>query len=218
MNHYDVLIVTPGSSVVAQYVKSLSETLAECQRRGLTYKWLNGQGSLVYFAREVALTGDSHLNPDDRGPLHDKVTYNKVFWIDSDIEWTVSDFFKLYESDHEVICGAYLLGDRTTTSVHAWGKVGGIPKKEILKMKSPLKIQSMGFGFVAMKSGVFERIPRPWFTHFPQAMRNSRGEEVQTILGEDISWCIKAFQVGIDIYFDPKVLVNHIKTQTVRWD
>lgn len=44
------------------------------------------------------------------------VTYNKIFMIDSDIEWHPNDFMKLYESDKDAIVGAYLMasGDKTT--------------------------------------------------------------------------------------------------------
>lgn len=217
MQHYDILIATPGSSLQAGYVKSLTETLAECQRRGITYKWLNGQASLVHFAREFTITGDNNINGDDVGPMHDKVTYNKIFCIDSDIEWSVEQFFKLYESKYEVSTGAYILGDNRTTSIHAWGKVGGIAKREILRMKEPVKIQSMGLGFTCIKSGVFERLERPWFTHFAQPMRSNKGKNMNLLLGEDISFCVKLYEAKIDIWFYPNVLVNHLKTHSITW-
>ena len=90
MNHFDVLIATPGHSLEAQYVKSLVDTLAECNIRGVSYRWLNSYSSLVHNARETTITGGDGftLNPLDKGPLGDSVKYNKIFWIDSDISWT----------------------------------------------------------------------------------------------------------------------------------
>ena len=70
MEHYDVLIATPGTDLKAAYVDSLVKTLAECDKRGLTYKWLNGQSSLVHHAREITMSGDMRLDPDDKGPMH----------------------------------------------------------------------------------------------------------------------------------------------------
>ena len=220
MDHYDVLIATPGSKLEAQYVQSLVLTLAECDRRGITYRWLNGYSSLVHHARELTASGGTgkQLNPNDKGPLGDTATYNKIFWIDSDIEWTPEHFFKLYDSEFEVVSGAYLLADGVTTTVHGWGIGGGIPKEEILTMKEPIKVQSIGFGFVAIKSGVFERMERPWFAHILQPMTNIRGELLQAALGEDISWCIRAYKAGVDIYFDPTVLVTHMKQVRVIWE
>lgn len=219
MEHYDVLIATPGAMLEAQYVKSLVLTLAECNKRNISYKWLNGYSSLVHHARELTASGGEgmELNPDHKGPLGDTVSYNKIIWIDSDIEWTPEQFFKIYNSDYDVVSGAYIVADEITTSVHAWGTPGGIPIPEILKMTKPLKVQSIGFGFVGIKSGIFERIQRPWFKMFDQSVYTSNGNQIVDSIGEDISWCIKAYQSGIEIYFDPTVLVNHMKKRAIKW-
>ena len=219
MNHYDVLIATPGAKLESRYVRSLVETLAECDKRDISYKWLNAYSSLVHHARELTASGGEglNLNPDDRGPLGDSVTYNKIFWIDSDISWTPEQFFKLYDAEHEVISGAYLLADGVTTTVHTQEYLQGIPKNVIKNMKETTQVQSIGFGFVAIKSGVFERMERPWFAHMLQPIMNSRGESLPDALGEDISWCVRAYKAGIPIHFDPSVLVNHTKTVEIDW-
>jgi len=219
MEHYDVLIATPGHSLEAQYVQSLLETTTELNNQGISYKWLNAYSSLVHNAREMTATGgtDRNLNPLDAGPLGDKVTYNKIFWIDSDISWTPEDFIKLYESEYDVVTGAYLLADGTTTSVHEWGVVGGMPKERIMSLEEPLKIQSMGFGFTAIKAGVFEKLERPWFGHYTQQVQLPNGKVMDTYLGEDISWCINAYRAGIEIYLDPTVLVGHMKKVEIKW-
>jgi GT2 family glycosyltransferase len=220
MKHYDVLIATPGAMLEAQYVKSLVETLAECDKRGISYKWLNSYSSLVHHARELTASGitDLNLNPLQTSPGGDNITYSKIFWIDSDISWTTEQFFKIYDSDKDVISGAYLLADGFTTTIHAWGSPGGIPAAEILNMKEPIKVQSIGFGFVAMKSGVFEKIQRPWFNlEYVKVGKSIDGKDIFDSVGEDISWCVKAYKAGIEIYFDPEVLVTHMKKQPITW-
>jgi hypothetical protein len=221
MKHYDVLIATPGNMMESQYVKSLVMTLAECDRRGITYRWLNGYSSLVHHARELTASGATgfNLDPSQNSPGGNDITYSKIFWIDSDIAWTPGQFFKLYDSEYDVASGCYLLADGFTTTVHAWGKPGGIPAIEIVKMKEPIKVQSIGFGFVAIKSGVFEKIQRPWFNHeYVKVGEDSQGNNIIDAVGEDISWCIKAYRAGIDLYFDPSVLVTHLKKQPITWD
>lgn len=221
MNHYDVLIATPGAMVEAQYVKSLVLTLAECDKRGVTYKWLNNYSSLVHHARELTASGTEgrNLDPTQKTPGGKDMGYKKIFWIDSDIAWTPDQFFKIYDSRFDVISGAYLLEDGSTTTVHAWGTPGGMPANQIVRMKDPIKVQSIGFGFVAMKSGVFERIPRPWFNlEYVKVGEDVNGREVVDSVGEDVSWCVKAYRAGIDLYFDPTVLVTHIKKQPITWD
>jgi hypothetical protein len=221
MKHYDILIATPGAMLEAQYVKSLVETLNECDKRGITYKWLNAYSSLVHHARELTASGAEgyDLDPSQTSPGGKDITYNKIFWIDSDISWTPEQFFKIYDSKYDVTAGCYLLADATTTTVHAWGSLGGIPAHEIVNMKEPFKVQSIGFGFVAMKSGVFEKIQRPWFSHeYVQVGQDEKGDPIIDAVGEDISWCVKAYRSKIDIYFDPTVLVTHMKKQAITWD
>lgn len=221
MKHYDVLIATPGAMMEAQYVKSLVETLAECDKRNITYKLLNGYSSLVHHARELTASGTEgfNLDPSQISPGGKDISYNKIFWIDSDISWTPEQFFKIYESEYDVACGAYLLSDGMTTTVHAWGSPGGMSPYEIVKMKDPIKVQSLGFGFVAMKSGVFEKIERPWFSHeYVKVGEDEEGKDIIDAVGEDISWCVKAYRAGIELYFYPDVLVTHMKKQPITWD
>ena len=221
MQHYDVLIATPGGMLESQYVKSLVQTLAECDKRGITYKWLNNYSSLVHHARELTASGVEGLNldPSQTSPGGKDMTYNKIFWIDSDISWTPEQFFKIYDSEYDVASGAYLLADGFTTTVHAWGAPGGMPATEIVNLKDPLRVQSLGFGFVAMKSGVFEKIQRPWFNHeYVKVGENPDGTDMIDAVGEDISWCIKAYRAGIELYFDPTVLVTHMKKQPITWE
>jgi hypothetical protein len=220
MQHYDVLIATPGTKLEADYVDSLVKTLEECGKKNISYRWLNGKSSLVHHARELTATGGDGftLNPNHKGPLGDSITYNKIFWIDSDIQWKPEDFFKLYYSDLEVVSGAYLLANGKTTAVHLINSQLPLSKKDAMKMKDVCQAQTIGFGFVAVKSGVFEKIERPWFSHLSQEITNDLGIKIYDSVGEDISWCIKASNCGVPIYFDPSVLVNHIKTVQITWD
>lgn len=217
--HYDVLIATPGHSLEAGYVKSLTETIETLTDLGISFKWLNGYSSLVHNAREITATGGAGkvLDPFHKGPMGDSVTYNKIFWIDSDISWTKEDFLKLYNSDFDIVTGAYILGDNETTSVHGLDNPAGMHKSELKKYKEPFKIRTMGFGFVSIKSGVFEKMLRPWFGHYAQQMTLQDGTTINTFLGEDISWCINAMNAGFDIYLDPSVLVGHIKKIELGW-
>ena len=79
MTHYDVLIATPGAMMEAQYVKSLVLTMAECDKKGITYKWLNNYSSLVHHARELTASGseDRILDPRQTKPGGNEIIYNK---------------------------------------------------------------------------------------------------------------------------------------------
>lgn len=221
MEHFNVLIATPGAMMEAQYVKSLVKTLKECNIRGITYKFLNNYSSLVHHARELTASGEEGLTlgPNQISPGGHGVSYDKIFWIDSDISWTPEQFFKIYDSEHDVVSGAYLLADGVTTTIQEWNKPNGMTIEAILKLKNPVKVQSIGFGFVAMKYGVFEKIGKPWFNHeYVKVGQTPDGADIIDAVGEDISWCIKAYRKGIDVYLDPSVLVTHMKKQPISWD
>ena len=83
MQKYDVLIATPGSSLEPQYVKSLVKTLEECNKRGITYKWLNSYSSLVHHARELTASGTEGnlLDPNQKTPGGEDIEYKKIFWM-----------------------------------------------------------------------------------------------------------------------------------------
>lgn len=221
MKKYDILIATPGAMLEAQYVKSLVETLAECDKRGITYKWLNGYSSLVHHARELTASGleGFSLNPNQKSPGGYDIEYKKIFWIDSDIAWTTEQFFKLYESDYDVISGVYLLADGYSNPLFSLDSNKQLSSLEVCKMTEPFKVGSSGFGFITMKSGVFEKIQRPWFVNqLVQVGLDADDKPIIDSVGEDISWCIKAYQAGIEIYVDPTVLVTHMKKQAITWD
>jgi hypothetical protein len=217
MNHYNVVICSPGYEFVPEYIESLSETISECSRKNLTVKWLNGQSSRVHYARELTISGDKFdIHRDCQKPFNDQFTYDVIVWIDSDISWTNENFFKLINSKYEVTTGAYLLTDMAST-VYNQNYLDGIPILYILNMKGPEKIQSCGFGFIAMKKGVFERIPRPWFNLEIAPIGQKNGVDIYDMLGEDISWCYKAYKQNIDIWFDPDILVSHHKRVPLRF-
>jgi len=215
--HYDVLIATPGSDLSNEYVRSLTCTIAELTAKNISWLWLNQASSLVGNAREMTTGGDRTLNIDDTGPLHGACTYNKIFWIDSDIAWKVEDFIKLYQSQHNIVAGTYLLANGATSTVHTQQYPDGVPREAILKIKTPVPVDIIGFGFIAVKHGVFEAMERPWFGHLSNAVQNTQGKMLYITVGEDISWCMKARQSGFEIYFDPTVLVTHMKTTAIGW-
>lgn len=209
VEYYDVIIATPGNMMCYNYVQSLAETFAYLSTRNITYKYVNCQGSPVNLAREKVASEIA------------KYKYKKVIWIDSDIGFTPYDFMKLYDSDKDIISGAYLLANGNTSTVVLFPqnrKQGQVEllKNDILKMSNPVKAESVGFGFIAISYDVFNRIQKPYFQLLNSVLRIGN-KEIYLTVGEDISWCNKARNIGFDIWFDPKVLVNHMKPNKLEW-
>lgn len=212
MKHYNVVIATPGKVMHSEYVQSLVETIEFFAAQKLTVGFLSKQSSFVATARELTATNTSVHNYDTSQIGSGEFTYDKIFWIDSDIEWTTSDFWKLYSSDLDIVSGLYVLDPTGTVAVHvpnAHGAPTRVNKVEFLLHDEPVEVGGVGFGFVCMKSGVFESIPRPWF--LIGRVQWSPESAMRVNVGEDYSWCGRAQQSGFKIYIDPTVKVRHHK-------
>jgi hypothetical protein len=208
---YDVLIATPGRQFHAEYVRSLIETTQLLNREGITYGFLNKYSSFVPSARELTATDSNVHNWNTNTIGGGKYIYKKIFWIDSDIEWRPEDFLRLYNSDLDVVSGLYQTDVYGTVAVNMpddKGRPVKVNKKEFMLDDQPIEVNGVGFGFVAMKSGVFEMMPRPWFK-----IRFVRWDhtDFDTNVGEDYSWCMNAKDTGFKIWVDPMVTVAHHK-------
>jgi len=207
----DVLIATPGHSAKMEYVKSLVETCAELDSLGLTYRFISRYSSFVPTARELTAL-DSPAHNYSSSEVAGGVEYGKLFWIDSDIEWKPEDFMRLYNSDLDIVSGLYVLDTAGTVAVNypnSEGMPTRVNKVEFLLHDEPVEVGGVGFGFVCVKSGVFEKMERPWF--LINRVRWSLEDEIRVNVGEDYSWCANASRSGFKIFVDPMVKVQHHK-------
>ena len=217
MNHANIVILTPGHSLMAGYVKSLLNTAQVLERSGLTWAFSNDYASHVADAREITLSGTKDNNIFDSRPLGGALTYDKLLWIDSDISWKPEDVLKLYYSDKDVISGAYILGNNT---VAAYPTMFGPPltQEYVLGLKEEIEIEGAGFGFLCFRAGIFENLSRPWFQMVPKS-HTINGVEVDVpIMGEDLSLCQRVREIGFKIWLDPSVRVDHHKTLKLTWN
>ncbi len=214
MNHINVIIATPGHSVMSTYVRSLLQLLDALNTQGLTWAWSSEYSSHVGDAREITLNGDTENSYNEQRPFKGKVTYDKILWIDSDITFTPEDALTLIKSDKDIISGAYLLGSGEVT-IYPKMLEAGYSFEQVKEMKEPIQIDGCGFGFLAVKFGVFESLTRPWFQ--ATTLKNTDGFDLH-IMGEDLSWCKRVKDQGFEIWFDPSVKVTHNKMMKLTWD
>ena len=196
------------------YVKSLLALTDRLNREGMTWAWSSEFSSHVADAREMTLNGDNQNDIKEQRPFKGNLTYDKILWIDSDIAFNPDDAIKLIKSDKEIISGAYLLASGEVT---AYKKMlgAGYTYDEVKAMDEPIQIEGCGFGFLAVKSGVFESLTRPWFQ---PAMATTDDGFTFPIMGEDMSWCQRVRSEGYEIWFDPTVRVTHHKMMKLTWE
>jgi|688.fasta_scaffold17614_8 hypothetical protein len=210
--HYNVIIATPGMDMDGGYVRSLTETIAELNKRNISNIWIGDHFSIVNLAREFTLDAGYLLDKDEidysaKGPIRDTVTYDKIFLIDSDISWTTDQFLKLYYSEKDIVSGLYMTVTGQPT-VYPKDKES-FAKKNLAVDDEIIEVTGFGLGFVCVKSGVFESLERPWF-QFLYTDRYSPTPKT-FMIGEDISWCMRVSELGYILYSDLGVKVKHCK-------
>lgn len=212
--HVDVVIATPGHSMMSVYVKSLIGLLTKLSTEGITWAWSSEYSSHVADAREMTLNGDNHNSVTEQRPFKGEISYDKILWIDSDISFDPDDAIKLIKSDKDIVTGAYLLSSGEVT-VYPKMLDAGYHYEQVKEMKDLTKVEGCGFGFLAVKQGVFESLTRPWFQ---STLITDKNGFTFPVMGEDLSWCKRVTDLGYEIWFDPTVRVTHHKMVKLTWE
>lgn len=189
--HYDVVIATPGEWFNQHYVGAVIKTTKLLEKRGISSLWLNNYSSHIGEVRQRII--------DDL----EEISYNKVFWIDSDIYWNTDQFIRLYESHEDLISGCYI----TTAGVIAAQDFNGLSldPNYVRFHRDMIEVQSVGFGFLCMKKGIVEQLDNPMMP-------------MNDVLNEDIAFCMRVkSELGIPIMLDPTVKLDHFRTVPLGW-
>jgi hypothetical protein len=209
--HYSIVIATPGSEMKSAYVKSLVETTKWLNKKGISYHFVSQTSSFVPSARENTATDSfgADWKAVDFGA--ESFTCEKVVWIDSDISWKVEDFEMLISGSRDIVAGMYAVGRDgriAAMRLNAAGHPESLNAMEFLVEGEPVRVDGVGFGFVAVKAEVFRKMSRPWFKVREIGIE---GADFPVMLGEDYSWCMGAKEAGYDIWLHPLIRVEHHK-------
>jgi hypothetical protein len=221
-NNKNVLIITPARDFAPCYVKSLFNTVQHCDRNNINLTFIQEGGSHIGQLREVLAFMALINHPE----------YTHMFWIDSDMSWTVSDFCALLESPHMVTCGMYAiksdgslsiiikrsqeeLSMKTKNSKEYLEVDYKFAQKEDIEGKPRyVNIEASGFGFVCFKNGVFENLHSPYFANIEEEEFVSLdGRPVKMMVtSEDAALFKRAKIAGFDAVLDSTVKVGHFKS------
>jgi len=124
-------------------------------------------------------------------------------WIDSDINFTPDNFFRLLIHDNvPIVSGIYVMKTTYPYNDFACGKLeGGTLNRQDIKGKTDLmEVKANGLGWMLVKGEVFEHdgLKQP-FTQ----------DEHGT--GEDALFQMRAKELGYRSYIDPTLIVGHEK-------
>ena len=215
--HYDIVIATPANSFTPPYVHSLIKTIKAIEERGLSWTFISKGASIVNVAREATIENTNKFDLNNRSPMGGQHTYNKIISIDSDISWEPEQFFKLYDWDLDVVSGVYIGENKKQTNVHLNDRP--LQVSDFEWRDTPFRCDGFGFGFLAIKQGVFEALSRSWFQPVLQTLiKSETGEQFVMYMGEDLSWCHRVGNLGYYMWCDPTIKVSHHKTQEINFD
>lgn len=209
--HYNIVIATPAGSFKPDYVKSLVETTKWLNKKGYSYHFVSQYSSFVPSARENTATDSFGADWDAVSFGGGSFTCEKVVWIDSDISWSVEDFERIISGDKDILAGMYAVGRDGRIAAMRLNEAGhpvSLNALEFLVEGEPIRVDGVGFGFVAIKASVFSKMSRPWFKIREISLE---GVDYPVMLGEDYSWCAGAKEAGFDIWLHPLVRVEHHK-------
>jgi len=209
--HYNVVIATPGHSMHKEYVKSLLISTTYLNSLGVSYHFVNQYSSFVPSARENTATDSYGADWEAVAFGAGKFTYDRIVWIDSDVSWTVEALQTLLDTDLDIVSGMVAV-DRTgrfgAMKLNEAGNPVSLNSRNFIVEGEPFEVDGVGFGFLAVKAGVFEKIERPWFRVRQISIETA---PFKVDLGEDYSWCVGAKEAGFSIWLHPLVRVEHMK-------
>lgn len=209
----NLVICMPAMSFDPEWIfKYFNPFLGYCAAKGIKVSVAKSSGRVnLSIARERILFADPNEIDDFSVtvPWKGSVPYDYMLWLDSDVKFTPADFERLLAADKDVVTAVYPLvhGQEDDGNVSIYLSASGMDGIAFHSMADGLERSLVfGFGFVLIKRGVFERIPRPWF---PCQKMIMLGKEIMA--GEDIAWCLKAHEAGVECWVDRGVFLPHKK-------
>lgn len=214
-----IVFCLPGREYSGEFLTSFVELIMYVQQNGGRPAISQKYASMVNFARCLCVGADVRRGKFQT-PFGGSIDYDYIMWIDSDQVFNNEMFDKLFQLDKEIVSGWYCQpgphddGSKFTPVVEKMeddffeknGYYKFLSSKEITEKKEPFKADYIGFGWVLIKKGVFEKIEYPWF-----APKQRFVGELSDMCSEDVSFCIDARNLGIDIWVDPTCRVGHEK-------
>lgn len=195
----------PGDNFSGGFVESWSRTIPALMDAGIEVPIL----SRCYSA-DVAQARLSCLGPrrDASGAwrVFGGAAVDLIFWIDSDIVWTVDDistiiYAMIQHPEIDILSGLYPMAP---SGPFAAFRAAGDPLTPSESLgASPVAVDYCGMGFMATRPRVYEAVAYPWFAR----TLTTNGD----LMSEDAAFGRAAAAAGIATYVHPLVDLRHEK-------
>lgn len=184
---YEGTIGIPHLDMIhADFVHSLTNLTTHHKNIMLSYV----KGSLVMKARNDIVEG---------------IKGDWVLFIDSDMTFSPDSLKKLLAHDVDIVSGLCFRKVphyeptiyRQFPGQMKWESIRDYPKNSFFE------VDAVGTAFMLVKKRVFDKMPAPWF-------------EYKKNIGEDLSFCYKAKELGFKVHVDTSVKIGHIATHPIN--
>jgi cellulose synthase/poly-beta-1,6-N-acetylglucosamine synthase-like glycosyltransferase len=163
------------------------------------------QGTLIFDQRNSLV----------RTAVDEKCDY--ILFIDADMRFPKTTLERLLAHKKDIIgvnATTRMMPPKPTARNIQINEDGSVDWLEVLsnKEKGIGKVDAIGCGVMLIKTSCLKNIPQPYF-YFEQLLKGK-------LLGEDIYFCIKAKDAGIDTWVDHDLSmeIGHVGSYTYGWD
>jgi hypothetical protein len=180
-------------SFKAETVASLLQTLDDLGRAGHEYHVTIKKGAYLDVNRELCVNA----------AIEDQSDY--LIFIDADLFFPANGIRKLIELDKDIVGGNYYEKALPLIStVRVSDGNGGFVKGGVDFPDAPFQVGVVATGFMAIKMRrVLDNMVPPFFSY------NSSGNG-RTFIGEDVHFCMRALDCGLEVWCDPTIPIYHI--------
>jgi len=180
----------PGSSFSGWFLENWTK-LVQSLPADVEWRLFRNYNPNVHVVRNQVLERARMYRPD------------YYMWIDSDINFTPDNFFRLLIHDNvPIVSGIYIMKTTYPYNDFACGKLEGgtLTRQDITGKSDLIEVKANGLGWMLVKGEVFEHdgLEQP-FTQ----------DEHGT--GEDALFQMRAKELGYRSYIDPTLIVGHEK-------
>jgi len=206
-----IFFATPcyGGKCDVQFTRAVAELRADLTVGNIPHDYLfTWNESLVQRARNNIAT--TFLETD----------WQKLMFIDSDIEFTTDDVAKLWNMDADIAVGLYPMKEQSNPLKPSLGAWINNKLVDVDELSGPTEVDYAGTGFMMIDRPVLETMKEecPHFVHEEGTSDGTRESFAwfnprvyrNIYLSEDYAFCVDAKTRGFKIVADPEInLIHH---------
>ena len=220
-----IVVALPGRTFSGRFMMNLLNSMMILKSQGHDVVVTNEYSSYVTFSRMKTLGLDVRRGVDQK-PFLGKLDYDVWLTIDSDIIFTPDQILELIKDTEKypVVSGLYRMEDLTHYAcVKEWdveyfkqnGTFQFMKNEDLEGAPKYLPVAYNGMGFFACRREVLEKLKYPYFSYPLVEIEGKDGILMRDMCSEDVAFCKKLIDAGIEVIVNTTLRVGHEKTLVI---